>query len=66
MYEMVITFIDIMGGALRKINYLMPNLYDATNRAKWFSTFENVNYVDIIDLMTGEVMASFAEGKYID
>lgn len=66
MYEMVITFIDIMGGVLRKINYLMPSLGDATDRAKWFSTFENVNYVDIIDLMTGEVMASFAEGKYID
>jgi hypothetical protein len=66
MYEMVITFIDIMGGVLRKINYLMPNLDDATDRAKWFSTFENVNYVDIIDLMTGEVMASFSEGKYID
>jgi hypothetical protein len=66
MYEMVITFIDIMGGVLRKINYLMPNLDDATDRANWFSTFENVNYVDIIDLMTGEVMASFSEGKYID
>ena len=66
MYEMSMAFINLMNGSTVRVNYMFKNFDDACDRAKWFSTFENVTYIDIIDLMTGEVLTSYAEGRCID
>ena len=41
------------------------SLIEAIDRAETLKDCDNVNYIDIIDACTGEVMATIKEGKVV-